>query len=325
MPTLWRTFWISIFAAATISLAIVLLGPRLSEIELLPDQGFAWYYWKLPVQTLAGQLSAWGFYILHQCFFWGLIWWAQKNRDKLRDRRRLHPINIIGLLGTAVFALLHYAQTAIWYDGLAQDTSVFSSQASVILLLVLVLMIEAPRRGLVFGGGGRWLSGIRPILIQYHGYYFAWAITYTFWFHPMEATAGHIAGFFYTLLLMIQGAMAFTRVHTNKWWTFVLEASVLIHGVIVALTAGQDFWTMFFFGFLTIFVVTQMHGLGLSRLIRAALAAFWLVAIVFVYQAKGWEHANEVLRIPAIDYLLVAALGGVMLLVQRLIAARRAA
>ena len=324
MTVLWRTFRISVLCAFMIAASILFLAPHLSTIELLPDQGFAWYYWKLPEQTLGGQLSAWGFYVLHQVFFWGLIWWAQANREKLRDRRRLHPVNIIGLVGTGVFAALHYLQTAVWYDGLAQDTSIFSSQASVILVLVFVLMIEAPRRGLVFGQGGNWLSGIRSVLIRYHGYYFAWAITYTFWYHPMEATAGHIVGFFYTLLLMIQGAMVFTRVHTNKWWTFVLEASVLIHGVIVALTAGQEFWTMFFFGFLTIFVVTQMHGLGLSRMIRAGFATLWLVAIVVVYQAKGWEHANEVLRIPAIDYLLVVLFGGLILLAQRWFAARKA-
>lgn len=322
MPVLWRAFWGSVAGAAILSLAILLLEPRLSAIELLPDAGFAWYYWKLPEQTLGGQISAWSFYVLHQIFFWGLIWWGQQNRDKLRDRNKLHPVNVIGLLGTAGFGILHYLQTAVWYDGLAQDTSVFSSQASVILVLVLVLMLEGPRRGLAFGQGGKWLSGIRPMLIRYHGYYFAWAVTYTFWFHPMETTWGHLLGFFYTFLLMIQGSLAYTRVHTNKWWTITLEISVLVHGVVVALVAGQEFWTMFFFGFLTIFVVTQMHGLGLSRAVRGVIVLLWAAAIVFVYQGKGWEHLNEVIRIPAIDYLLVLGLGGLLILGQRLIAAR---
>lgn len=317
MTALWRAFWFSVFAVAGISAAILLLEPTLSQIDLLPDQGFAWYYWKLPEQTLGGQLSAWGFYALHQVFFWGLIWWGQANRDKLRDRGKLHPINVIGLLGTGGFALLHYLQTAVWYDGLAQDTSVFSSQVSVILLLVLVLMIEAPRRGLVFGYGGGWLAGVRSTLIRYHGYYFAWAITYTFWFHPMETTLGHILGFFYTLLLMVQGSLAFTRVHTNKWWTGVLEISVLIHGVVVALVAGQEFWTMFFFGFSAMFVVTQMHGLGLSRLVRGLILLSWFAGVLWVYQGKGWEYLNEVVRIPAIDYLLVIAMGGLLVLWRR--------
>ena len=298
----------SILAALAASLSILLMGPHLARIEHLPDAGAAWYYWKLPEQQLSSQLTAWGFYLLHQLFFWGLIWWAQANRDKLRDRGRMHAVNWIGLGGTAAFGALHYVQTAIWYDGLAQDTSVFSSQASVVLLLVFVLMIEAPRRGLFFGSAGRSLAGIRPFLIRYHGYYFAWAITYTYWFHPMETTTGHLFGFFYTFLLMIQGAFVFTRVHTNRWWTVTLEVMVLLHGTVVALTAGQEFWPMFFFGFLAMFVITQMHGLGLSRAVRAVIGTLAVVAVVAVYSQRGWGNLNEVARIPVIDYVLVFVL-----------------
>ena len=308
---LWRTFWASIGLTLIASLAILLLEPRLSQIELLPDKGFSWYYWKLPEQTLGGQISAWGLYIAHQLFFWGLIWWATKNRDLLRDRNRLHAVNWIGLAGSATFVALHYLQTAVWYDGLAQDTSVFSSQVSVIILLVIVLIMEAPRRGFFFGKGGKWTSGLRPMLIKYHGYYFAWAVVYTFWFHPMETTWGHILGFFYTILIMIQGAFAFTRVHTNRWWTMLLEASVVIHGVTVALVAGQEIWPMFLFGFLAIFVVTQMYGLGLSRLSRIAIITTFVAAVLFAYSFRGWENLNEVARIPVIEYgvaILIAAL-----------------
>ena len=38
---------------------------------------------------------------------------------------------------------------------------------------------------------------------KYHGYYFAWAIIYTFWYHPMEITGGHLLGFFYMFLLLL--------------------------------------------------------------------------------------------------------------------------
>lgn len=315
---LWRAFWVAVVVACLLTAAILLLRPILSEIALLPDQGAAWYYWKLPEQTAMGQLTAWGFYAVHQVFFWGLIAWAQRNRDKLRDRTRLHPVNIVGLLGMLGFGLLHYLQTAVWYDGLAQDTSVFSSQLSVIFLLVIVLIMEAPRRGLFFGHGDGWLAGARQVLIRYHGYYFAWAVTYTYWFHPMETTLGHLLGFLYTFFLMIQGALVFTRVHTNRWWTLVLEVSVLVHGTTVALVAGQEFWPMFFFGFAGVFVITQMHGLGLSRIVRAGFVAAYALAIVLIYSERGWQHLNEVIRIPAIDYLLVGAIGGSILLVRRL-------
>ena len=213
---------------------------------------------------------------------------------------------------------MHFIQTAFWYDGLAQNVSVFSSQASVILLLVLVLMIEAPRRGLFFGSGGRKFVGIRPFLIRYHGYYFSWAVVYTFWFHPMETTWGHLFGFFYTFLLMIQAGFIFTRVHTNRWWTLTLEVLVLFHGVVVALLAGQEFWPMFLFGFLMMFIVTQMHGLGLSKLIRWLLAASFIIALLFVYSERGWSQLNEIFRIPVIDYLLVFVLAGLVLLIKRL-------
>jgi hypothetical protein len=313
LSPLWRAFWLAVVATALGTGLILALEPRLSQIELLPDQGAAWYYWKLPEPTFWSRATAWGFYLAHQLFFWGLIWWGQTHREALRDRAKLHTVNVIGLLGTAAFGALHYLQTAVWYDGLAQDVSVFSSQASVVILLVAVLVIEAPRRGLFFGKGGSWLASARQVLIRTHGYYFAWAVTYTFWFHPMETTWGHLLGFFYTFLLMVQGALAFTRVHTNKWWTLVLEVSVLVHGVTVALVAGQEFWPMFFFGFSGIFVVTQMHGLGWSRLVRGAILVVWLVGIVWVYQGRGWEYLNEVVRIPVIDYVLVALLGGLVL------------
>lgn len=314
---LWRAFWVAVVVACLLAAAILLLRPVLSEIALLPDQGAAWYYWKLPDQTAMGQVTAWGFYAVHQVFFWGLIAWAQRNRDKLRDRTRLHPVNIVGLLGMLGFGLLHYLQTAIWYDGLAQDTSVFSSQLSVIFLLVIVLIMEAPRRGLFFGHAGGWLAGARQVLIHYHGYYFAWAVTYTYWFHPMETTLGHLLGFLYTFFLMIQGALVFTRIHTNRWWTLVLEVSVLIHGTTVALVAGQEFWPMFFFGFAGIFVITQMHGLGLSRIVRAGFVVAYALAIVLIYSDRGWANLNEVIRIPAIDYLLVVVIGGLILLARR--------
>lgn len=317
MTVLWKSFWAAVSCAILATLSILLLEPRLSMIELLPDQGAAWYYWKLPEPTFWSRATAWGFYILHQLFFWGLIRYAVTHREELRDRGKMHLVNWVGLFGTAAFVALHYLQTAVWYDGLAQDTSVFSSQLSVIFLLVIVLIIEAPRRGLFFGKGGSWLAPARSWLIRYHGYYFAWAVTYTYWFHPMETTPGHLLGFLYTFLLMIQGAFVFTRVHTNRWWTLALEISVVIHGVTVALVAGQEFWPMFFFGFTALFIVTQMHGLGLATWAKWLITIAFAGGVVLVYSERGWEYLNEIIRIPVIDYGLVLLLGGVIVLIQR--------
>jgi len=315
--TLWRFFWLSVALAILATVSILLLQPTLSTITLLPDQGAAWYYWKLPEPTIMTRLTAWGFYIAHQAFFWGLIWWAKKNREMLRNRNKLHVVNMVGLAGTALFVALHYLQTAVWYDGLAQDTSVFSSQISVIFLLVIVLIMEAPRRGLFFGYGKSWFKGIRQTLIKYHGYYFAWAVVYTYWFHPMETSPGHLLGFFYTFLLMIQGAFVFTRVHTNRWWTAILELSVVIHGVTVAIVAGQEIWPMFLFGFLAIFIVTQLHGLGLSRITRTIVTLAFVVIVMAFYSDRGWMNLNEIARIPVIEYALAVLIGFIIVLVLR--------
>ncbi|TYB80444.1 hypothetical protein [Maritimibacter fusiformis] len=307
------TWGLSILAALIATLALLTLRPFIDGIQFAPDQGFNWYFWKRPDPDTLSRASVWGAYVLHQVFIWGVIAWAKTNRDRLRDRNRMHPINWIALGGTAFFVGLHYLQTAVFYDGLGQDLPVITSQGSVILLLVIVLIMEAPRRGLFFGTGKSWFAGIKPILIRYHGYYFAWAITFTYWYHPMELTGGHLLGFFYTFLLFLQAAFVFTRVHSNRWWTFTLEASVLIHGVVVALVAGQEFWTMFFFGFLFLVVVTQMHGLKLPRAALWGIAGLSVAAMLAVYSQKGWGAMNEVVRIPAIEYGLAIAIGGAIL------------
>ena len=314
-----RVWSIAIILAALATSCILFLQPSLDQVNLLPDQGAAWYFWKRSDPNFASQASAWCGYLVHQFFIWGVIIWAKKNREALKDRTKLHFINWVALAGTAAFGVLHFFQTAIWYDGLAQNVSVFSSQASVILLLVVVLMIEAPRRGLFFGTGRKNFIGVKPFLIKYHGYYFSWAVVYTFWFHPMETTWGHLFGFFYTFLLMIQAGFIFTRVHTNRWWTLTLEVLVLFHGVVVALLAGQEFWTMFLFGFLAMFIVTQMHGLGLSRLLRWLFGGLFLIALIVIYSERGWGQAHEILRIPVIDYILVFVLTALILIIKRLV------
>ena len=71
---------------------------------------------------------------------------------------------------------------------------------------------------------------------------------------------------------------------------------------------------MFAFGFLFMFVVTQMHGVGLSKLARWAIAIIAIAAMLYVYSDRGWGNMNEVIRIPVIDYVMVAILGGLILL-----------
>ena len=107
--------------------------------------------------------------------------------------------------------------------------------------------------------------------------------------------------------LLVQGSLFFTRSHVNRWWTLTLELSVVVHGTLVAvLSSGpHGLWPMFLFGFLAVFVITQMHGVGLSRRTTVVLGAGYIVAVAGVYSLRGWDRLFEVTWIPIIEYGLV--------------------
>jgi len=312
--------WLGILFSLAFTALIRLLGPSLPAIDFLPDTGYAWYYWQLPEPTVWTRASVWMLYVAHQVSLWGLIWYGQ--RQKLKYTGGMHRLNWIALGVNALFITLHLVQTHIWYDGLAQDVSIVSSQGSVILMLILILLMENQRRGLFFGRKVGFLKETAGVVRRYHGYIFAWAVVYTFWYHPMEATTGHLVGFLYTFFLMLQGSLMFTRAHLNRWWTFALEIMVLAHGTLVAM-ATNTLWPMFFFGFAALFIVTQMWGLGLSRAWRWAFIAAYVAGVVVVYSSRGWANLNEIVRIPVIEYGLVFAAALLIWLGLRLVAGVR--
>jgi hypothetical protein len=312
-----QTLWLGIIFSFGVTATIWALDPLLANIELLPDQGVAWYYWKLPEPNFWTRFSAWGFYFLHQIAFWWTIWYAQKNKAKYR--KGLQNFNYWALGINGAFILLRVLQTHLWYDGLAQDVSIFSSQGSVIVLLVWILLMENKRRGLFFGRKAPISQEIIQFAKRYHGYYFAWATVYTFWYHPTVATPGHLLGFFYMFMLLLQGSLFFTRIHVNKYWTFFQEFTVLVHGAIVAVFQGGNLWPMFAFGFGAIFIVTQLHGLGLKIWQRWMFIVLYVAAALYVYNGKLIEGLLEIIRIPAIDYILVFVLAGVLWLLIRVI------
>ena len=311
-----RTGRIALWGGILFSLAFTGLiwwaGQRLASIPHLPDKGAAWYYWKLATPTFWSHFTAWLFYSLHQIAFWSLIYYAQTHVKKYS--KGLHPVNVVALGMNVFFILLHFVQTHIWYDGLAQDVSIFSSQGSVILMLVAILLMENQRRGLFLGKKVSFAKRIGSFARSYHGYLFAWATVYTFWYHPMENTPGHLAGFLYMFLLLLQGSLFLTRIHINKWWTLTQEVLVGIHGTLVAIFQGMGLWPMFAFGFGGIFILTQMHGLGWSRTVRWLVAGVYIVATLVVYSSRGWVQLNEILRIPLIEYLLVFVMAGLVAL-----------
>ena len=319
-PSLTRALWGGIAFSLVFTGLIWWAGGRLDAIELLPDQGASWYYWKLPHPTLWSRLTAWGFYALHQLTIWGLIAYAQRRDTKSlghgalgpQDTKGVHSVNLIALAANAFFITLHFIQTHIWYDGLAQDVSIWTSQGSVVLMLVLILLMENRRRGLFWGKKAPFLKRAGRVARKYHGYVFAWAVVYTFWYHPMVSTSGHLTGFFYMFLLMLQGSLFFTRLHINRWWKVVQEATVTVHGALVAVMQGNGLWPMFFFGFGGIFVLTQMHGLKLRPAARWAILGLYIAGVGVTYSQRGWVQLNEIVRIPIIEYALVFVLAGLI-------------
>ena len=285
--------WGGVAFSALFTLLIWALDSRLDSVALLPDAGATWYYWKLPAPIFWTRATSWGFYLAHQLAIWGILYYAQSFR-KHSYTKGLNRANIWALAATAFFIFLHLVQTHIWYDGLAQDTPIFSSQGAVIVLLVWVLLMEDNRRGQFFGKPVPLSQEVIRYARRYHGYFFAWAIIYTFWFHPMVSTSGHLIGFFYMFLLLVQGSLFYTRIHVNRWWTFALEVTVLVHGTLVAFMQGNGLWPMFFFGVAGILVITQMYGLGFSMQNRLLILGIFVASTLYIYNQVGQARRNRV-------------------------------
>ncbi len=303
--------WSGLAFAAVFTFVIWLTNPLLDRFVLIRPGEPRIYDWQLFEPTLMGQISYWGLYALHQIIWWRLIYYAQTNVKKYATG--LNPVNLWALGVNAIFIVLHLIQTHIWYDGIAQDMSSFSSQGSVILMLCAILLMENKRRGMFFGAKVPFGERVISFARKYHGYLFSWAVVYTFWFHPMVSTPGHLVGFFYMFMLMLQGSLFLTRIHLNKWWTLMQEVTVFFHGTMVALNQSGGIWRMFAFGFAAMFVVTQMHGLNLSRLTRWTIGLGYAAAAILVYRAD-WSDLNEIIRIPFIEYLVAFAIAGLIAL-----------
>jgi len=230
-----------------------------------------------------------------------------------------------------VFVILHLVQTTLFYDALAQFVPVWSSQGSVIGMLVMMLILLNSRRGLFFGQR----VSLPPLGVsmtqKVHGFYISWAVIYTFWFHPMEGTLGHLLGFLYLFLLLGQLSLARTTWHTRIGWLTLLEAFVALHGAVVAILAKNGMWPMFFFGFLMMFVVTQVYGILKNRVAIAGITASYITLVLITYSGAlgnlftgtpvGWADIHQITWIPIILYGLAFALAwllaGVGALIQR--------
>ena len=304
----------------TLLLTLVIWGtaPLLKDVPHLADVGPSWYWWQLPERTAMGVFSAWFFYGLHQITIWGLMFYAQRAKPKYGHQ--LHNFNWWALGLNGFFCVLHIAQTHLWYDGLAQHVSIWSALASVAIMLIWILLMETPRRGLFFGKKISFSQNIMRAAKKYHGYFFSWAIIYTFWYHPTEATWGHLLGFSYIFVLLLQGSLFFTRFHINRKWTLFLEMWVIVHGSLVALESNNpEMWAMFFFGFSGIFIISQMHGMGWGKGIRWGFALLYLGGASAVASSRGPMFYTELPRIAVIDYAGVFVLAALLWLIAKVV------
>ena len=306
--------------------AIWLLDARLAHFALVvrPGGGPHVYPWQLAIPSSWARYTAWSGYLLHQLAFWWVIWRAQSRGTPFTQE--LKPVNFWAFAITAGGISLHLLQTHLFYDGLAQDVYEKSAMWSVIVLLLVVLLIENRRRGILLGyPWGGYIAQAGDVARRYHGYYFAWATIYTFWYHPMVSSPGHLLGFFYMFLLFVQGSLVYTRAHLTRYWTLSLEVMVMIHGVIVAVMNSDGAWHLFGFGLAGIFVVTQAWGIGLKRWINWLLVAAYFAVLVTFYANWGMQDIVKPFRILGGYFVIIPLLAAVIWLLGHVWPARRRA
>lgn len=310
--------WIGL--SCLIVLLIMLVSQYYVHAPFGLDQGASWYYWQLPEINDLGRLLGWLFFILHLFVTIFLVW-----KIKVENR-----FNYFGKLQKWLFAsqiffiLLHLAHTYLWYDTLVKDTPVWLSQFSVIIMLVLILGILNPKRGLFFGKKAPIPANIVKSFIDFHGIFIILATVFTFWYHPMEGTIGHLLGFFYMFMLFGQIVFANTKIHFNRYWVFLLEFAVLIHGTAIAIqstnipsvSATKVIWPMFAFGFGAIAIITQIYYLKLSKIALIAINAIYILMVGLVYSGalfgiRTIDKIYEISFIPLIEYILVFVFAGI--------------
>ena len=302
-----------VLVSIVLTVVIALTATNLSGFQIVGQTEIPFYYpWQLAEPSAIARLTAWAGYLIHNLLAWVIIYFAQREKPWFRNHLRWFNWAMIGT--HLVFVILHIVQTQLFYDGLAQDVPEVTAQGSVALMLIIIILFETPRRGLIFGNKFRFRQGFIQIARKYHGYFFAWATIYTFWYHPTEGTWGHLMGFLYMFMLFVQSALIFNRSHLNRWWTFTLEVFVVIHGTVVAVLQGNGLWPMFAFGFGAMVVLTQMYGLGLNTWTKRGLAVGFILMVLAYYALFGnISGLNEVIRIPVIDYAVIFLLYGIYL------------
>jgi hypothetical protein len=295
---------------------IWVLGPNLKHFvsAFLPDQGAAWYYWKLPERDFWGMVFVWVMYLFHQFSLWGAIYCGQKDLYGFRTPSLwgLPKYSLIVFVINIIFVSLHLVQTHLWFDGLAQDVPIFTSQYSVIIMLAIIIILENPRRGLFLGrkAGKPFTGQVIAFFRRIHMYIFAWALAYTFWFHPMATDPQLLSGFFYMFLLFTQITLAWTWVHFDKRWIILLESYVAIHALIVAIFntsffQSPDMWPMFFSGFAFMFVFTYFYAFKVNRKIYWLVTSIYFLFLIWLYLPLPFGYGRSIMNLARLEFLWI--------------------
>ena len=314
----WRQDEQGLAIGLSICVFLVLLvravSDRLAAVPHLPDAGAMWYYWILPEPTTLTRLTVWLLYLSHQVLHWAMVYYGQNS---VKYSHTLRPFNYWMVGMNIFFVVMHLLQTHTTYDSLAQDTHILAALGSVAVMLIWVLLMENNRRGLFFGYAFPFPKDLVEFSRKYHGYYFSWAIVYNFWYHPMEGTMAHLSGLLYKFILLTQSCLIMTPIHRNKYWTTALEFMVLLHGTTVSLYSNPEMCGMFLFGCGIIFVVSQVHGLGLSYAGKSAVILLMTIGCLVFYSQGNFYKITEIFRIAVMDYVGVFLLAGILWCVKK--------
>ncbi|KAI8576921.1 hypothetical protein K450DRAFT_254240 [Umbelopsis ramanniana AG] len=303
----WNTQWSDLFnshpARGEMGLGkFIIKGVRFDEAGV--RTAFA-YPWRLATTTSAARISTWLGYAVHQLGQFYILanvqWLSRTGQIKAKWSSQYQWWNWQMLYLNVAMVLYKCIQGHIWYEGLAVDVPEGTAMGAVIAILIGAIIIEIPYRGLFFGRCKRLpvphFNDVITFAKRYHGYMISFGIVYDFHYHPMEATVGHLGGFFYQFLLFWQSTSFLHYSHRNKNWTLLLEVWVLIHGTITALSQPGVGWQIFLFGFSVIFLVNQIWGIPAIRklsvrsrtiTITAAYAAFIALAYYGFRENKAY-------------------------------------
>jgi NAD(P)H-flavin reductase len=285
-----------------------------SEWDELKTKTATKYAYRLKEPTLVQYASPWVGYAVHQL----LVLWvlARAFREQPKYEMRLRWFNWHMLAVQALGFALKMAQQWLFYNGLSETLPLGFGTGTVFLFLVIVMVMYIPVRGLFFGYGANWAwtQECTDFFRTYHGFVIAVMIVNDFWYHPFESTIGHLCGIFNDMMLLGQMVLIYTPAHLNKYWCLLMETFVLVHAALIALNrggAGQP--GSFGFAYFFILVVTQMHGMGWSKLVRMAIGLVFLTSILIVYGLrlqgadKGFKAMlfEVFLRIPVLEYFSI--------------------